>query len=106
MSVLLPIRTYSLTNSRVHWRVRSQRAKQQRQAACLVAPKAALPCVVTMTRIGPRKLDDDNLQGALKSIRDGIADKLGVDDSDARIAWRYNQAIGKEFGVEIAVAPN
>lgn len=53
------------------------------------------PAVVTMTRISPGTLDDDNLRPALKSIRDGIADAFGVKDNDPRIEWRYAQERGK-----------
>lgn len=56
-----------------------------------------LPCIVELVRIAPRKLDDDNLQGALKSIRDCIADLIfpglsyGRADGDVRIQWAYAQ---------------
>jgi hypothetical protein len=48
-----------------------------------------------MTRIGVYGLDEDNLSGGLKAIRDGIAKALGVDDRDASmggaIAWKVSQ---------------
>lgn len=50
--------------------------------------------VVVLTRIAPLLLDDDNLAGALKSIRDGVADALGVDDRDARVVWLTEQTKG------------
>lgn len=43
--------------------------------------------VVLLTRVAPRELDSDNLQGALKHVRDGVADALGVDDRDERVTW-------------------
>jgi hypothetical protein len=46
---------------------------------------------VDMHREGPRGFDDDNLLGAFKAIRDGVADQLGVDDRDPRIVWHYAQ---------------
>ena len=52
-------------------------------------------CTVTLTRIAPRKLDCDNLRGALKAVRDGVADWLGVDDGSERITWKYAQERGK-----------
>ena len=100
----LPIRTYSLTNIRVHWAAKAKRAKAQRKAAVLVS-RHELPCTVTLTRIAPRTLDDDNLRGALKSCRDGIADRLGIDDRDPRVTWEYAQERGKprEYGVRVEI---
>jgi hypothetical protein len=61
-----------------------------------------LPVVVTLTRIG-RELDDDNLRGSLKGIRDQVADQLGVrSDRDPRITWRYAQQPGPS-GVRIHI---
>jgi hypothetical protein len=55
-----------------------------------------VPCRVTITRHGTKKLDDDNLGRSLKSIRDVIADWLGVDDGDegprGKVRWRCRQA--------------
>lgn len=50
-----------------------------------------LPVVVTLTRVAPRALDDDNLAYSFKAIRDGVADGLGVRDNDPRVSWRYEQ---------------
>jgi len=90
--VELPLRLESLSNKREHWAVRHKRAKAHRSAAYLACKTHPLPCVVTITRIAPRALDDDNLRHAAKSVRDGIADRLGVDDRDPRVEWRYAQA--------------
>ena len=100
----LPIRTYSLTNIRLHWAAKAKRAKAQRNAAILVRGHA-VPCTVILTRVAPRLLDDDNLRGALKSVRDGVADRLGVDDRDPRVAWEYKQEKGKpkEYAVRVSV---
>jgi hypothetical protein len=46
---------------------------------------------VTMTRESAGSLDDDNLRGALKACRDGIADWLGINDNDKRVEWVYQQ---------------
>lgn len=50
-----------------------------------------LPLCVTITRNAPRGLDSDNLAGAAKHIRDGIAAWLEVDDRSDLIQWRYGQ---------------
>ena len=50
---------------------------------------------IRMIRISPGKLDDDNLRGAFKAIRDGIAKFFGVDDGDVnRWQWEYDQEKG------------
>lgn len=64
-----------------------------------------------MTRIAPRKLDDDNLPVSMKWIRDEIANMLipgkalGQADSDHGIKWTYAQEKGKpkEYAVRIDV---
>lgn len=99
---LLPLRLVSLTNMREHWRVRHRRSKMHRQA-CMAVPAVNVPCTVIITRLGPRMLDDDNLQGACKSVRDGIADRLGVDDADPRISWLYAQEKSKDYAVRIQI---
>jgi hypothetical protein len=59
-------------------------------------PKPALPCTIKITRIAPRALDDDNLAGSHKHVRDGIADWLGVNDRDPRVKYEYAQRKGKQ----------
>ena len=44
-----------------------------------------------MTVHGRRRLDDDNLAGALKPLRDAIAASAGLDDGDPRIRWQCGQ---------------
>lgn len=60
------------------------------------------PLVVTITRVGPSKLDDDNLQGACKYVRDQIAELVGVDDGKDFYTWLYRQRRG-EYSVEIEI---
>jgi hypothetical protein len=106
----------SVSNLREHWSMRARRAKRHRyDAELLTTHHAGLPLsadvmafggMVTLTRHAPRKLDTDNLAGALKAARDGIAAALGVDDGDPRIEWRYAQAKCKagEQRVSVVVA--
>ena len=101
MIVHLPIATVSESNRRDHWQVKRKRAKAQRQMAAALVPRFGLPCVVTLTRVSPRELDDDNLRGALKAVRDGVADRLGIDDRDPRVEWRYAQRKGAVKAVEV-----
>lgn len=49
--------------------------------------------IVCLTRFAPSEgLDSDNLQGAFKWVRDGVAAALGVpNDNDSRYTWTYQQ---------------
>lgn len=104
----IPLRTSRGQNAREHHHARAKRVKAERSAVAwslLGKPKPALPCVVHMTRIAPSNgLDDDNLTGALKAVRDQIAEWLGVDDKDtARVKYVCHQERGP-WGVRIAFA--
>ena len=107
MEFVIPIKTISVTNAREFWRVRAKRAKIERDDAhrhtCGVLQFLKTPgkFCITLTRLAPRKLDSDNLAGACKSIRDGIADALGMDDGDERLTWEYAQEKAKENGVRV-----
>ena len=103
--VELRIPAPSTTNLREHWAKRAKRAKGQRGAARLallpyareLRALAALGGVIRaeLVRVSPRTLDSDNLQGALKAVRDGVADALGLDDGSARYRWEYSQSKGQ-----------
>lgn len=102
----LPIATVSEINVRKGWLAKARRVKSQRQQAYLLTQalkSLRLPATVRLIRVSPRILDDDNLRGALKAIRDGIADRLGIDDRDPRMTWLYDQRKGrpKERAVEV-----
>lgn len=111
IDITLPIRTVSEANVREHWAKRASRAKQQRLTcwaelkAVDHGPRLLGRVAVTLTRIAPRALDDDNLRGALKACRDGVADWLGVDDRHPCVQWAYGQAKGepRQYGVRIQV---
>jgi hypothetical protein len=102
--IFMPIATASILNVREHWVKRANRAKIHRQQAYLLTGalrSLILPAKVSLVRVSPRLLDDDNLRGALKSVRDGIADRLGIDDRDPRVSWEYGQEKGKPSGVKL-----
>lgn len=65
----------------------------------------APPLVVVITRIGPGKLDDDNLAHACKYVRDQIAAQVGVDDGSELYTWECRQQKGKSFGVSVEISP-
>lgn len=105
--VFVPLRTVSEANAHEHWRVRQRRAKRQRNAATLFVrvgyDRLTLPATIRLTRYGKGQLDDDNLAGSFKHIRDGIADAFGVDDRDKRYTWVYRQERSKFYGVRIEI---
>ena len=99
--ILLPdLRTGRGLNDREHWRVRAKRVKAEKERAAWElakwAEKPPLPAVVTLTRFAPSNgLDDDNLAGSLKGVRDAVAAWLGVDDRDrSRVRYVYEQQRG------------
>lgn len=96
MKVWIPLRLTGSLNAREHWGARQRRVKKERNAvALLLPPRPKGPCpelTVTLTRVAPHELDDDNLQGRLKAVRDQVAAWLGLDDRDKRVSWRYAQA--------------
>jgi hypothetical protein len=113
MTVTLPIRLLSEANVRQHWAEKARRARAQRLAtwgAVRAAGPGRLrwPLDVTITRVAPRALDDDNLRGACKAVRDGIADALGLpSDRDPRVTWLYAQEKSTrpgEYAVRITIA--
>ena len=68
--------------------------------------KVKPPCVVTFTRLSPRALDDDNLRGACKPIRDEVARMLGVDDGPSSLVrWNYAQRKDARSGIEVLITP-
>lgn len=117
--VTLPLRLRSRQNGfGGHWAASARLNKQERQIASwacggpLAEHRKGLEggwvqwLSVTITRIAPRELDDDNLRISAKSLRDGITDALGLkNDRDARLCWLYGQEKGKpnEYAVRITV---
>lgn len=79
ITVTLALKTVSESNCNQHWRVKAKRHANQKlvvKSECqAVLHGGLLPCTVKLTRIG-RKLDDDNLRGAMKYVRDAIAELL------------------------------
>lgn len=56
---------------------------------------------VTITRRAPRPLDDDNLVGGCKQLRDAIAELLGRkgDAEKDGLVWEYRQERGEKMTV-------
>lgn len=107
MTLTIPMPLPSAANLREHWTAKARRVRAQRTwvAAYLRGSPPALPVVVTLTRIAPRELDGDNLQGAFKGVRDQVAAWLGHADNVPGITWGYAQARGlpREVGIVIRI---
>lgn len=116
VTVTLQLRVVNELNNLKHWRVVGRRRKHHRDCAgraVAFAPGFARPAstdsrhVVTLTRIiGKRGRDldrDDNLPASMKSIRDGVADAMEIDDGGNRVEWKYEQRRGADWGVEIHI---
>ncbi len=93
-----------------HWRARDRRVKSERESVAWMlvgAPIPATPCTVLITRIAPGNgLDDDNLAGACKAVRDEFSKWIGVNDRRSDIVkYTYDQRRGTkgEWGVRIQV---
>ena len=95
---LVPV---SKANRRDHWAAVGRRERgyvSQLDAATRRVTVAdwVFPVTVTFHRVGVRLLDDDNLSGAYKKLRDAVAKWLGVDDGDtARVRWAYTQVAAR-----------
>ena len=107
--IAIPLRTKGGLNSREHFFARSRRVRKERETVAWMLStqtKPQIPCTVTLTRVAPSSgLDDDNLAGALKGVRDEVAKWLRVDDRDrATVRYVYAQQRGP-WGVRIAFGP-
>ena len=108
-SVTLPLRTKGPNGGHEHWRVVHRRRKAERADACIVvrpiARRVGLPATVRLVRLSAGELDDDNLRGACKGVRDGVADAFEVADNDPRVRWEYAQERCKRgsYGVRIEI---
>ena len=112
--ITVPLKTVPGLNARELWQVRASRVKKERKAVAwsLVGQKhPPIPCSVLLTRVAPSGgVDDDNLPGALKGVRDQIAEWLGIDDRHSKqVRYVYAQKRGPwgvtiEFGKPVASA--
>jgi hypothetical protein len=105
----IPMKLPSMANLRLHWAVKARTFKAQRSVTGLalrttarhwlnhwrgMASNERLCLHVTLTRVAPRGLDDDNLASAFKAIRDEVATFCGLDDGSKRFTWAYRQERG------------
>jgi hypothetical protein len=81
-------------------RVRKERAAV-REALDRFKPPPG-PWLVTLVRVAPRRLDDDNAVASMKAPRDATAAWLAVDDRDPRVRFVVEQERGA-YGLRIDV---
>ena len=112
----IPLRIHSELNrqqgKRATWAFYARKKHQRNSVAAHLAQhrgwldraanRGAPKLVVTLTRIGTRKLDGDNLASGFKAVRDAIAQAFCIDDGSDRWTWQYDQRIG-EYGCEIRI---
>jgi len=111
--ISIPIKTVGELNVREHWAQAKKRHDAQKSAVHVIfktlQSKPTLPCQVTLTRVGKRRLDSDNLIDSFKWIRDAVADNLipgklpGRADDSPKISWQYSQESGRDYSVEIKI---
>jgi hypothetical protein len=123
LDVTVPLTITRGQNNREHHMVRAKRVREERSAVDESLRDAdrmssrkyimgtllyddGLGARVTLLRPYARTpLDDDNLSGACKAVRDEVAAFLGVDDATDRIHWRYVQckSVAKDCNVRIRI---
>lgn len=113
-SIVLPIRTVSEANRQDHWSTKHKRHKIQQKLVYLALNpfrcQIKIPCQITLTRFGPKKLDrHDNLPMSLKWIVDALCAIITGDvrpgraDDDNRIQISYDQVIDPNYYVKILI---
>jgi hypothetical protein len=101
--ITVPVRIVSEANVRGHWSTKAKRVKLHRNTAYAMARSVINPSAidvsaklrVLMTRYALQRMDNDNLAGGFKAVRDGIADAFGIDDGSDRWNWQYGQESAK-----------
>lgn len=66
--------------------------------------RGSFSLVVSLVSFRRKLLDDDNLSGSCKHLRDAISASLGLDDGDRRIRWEYGQVESRgKTGVAVKI---
>lgn len=106
--VEFPLNLVSLDNARWHWAKKAKYVKDCRfvaraQVRAAIRYAVRLPLIVTLTRYGWNEMDDDNLRGAFKPLRDGVADGLNLPNDRDGVTWRYAQVVDRKHTPRIVV---
>lgn len=103
----------SEANNTDHWTVKRKRKNHQKievisaMSHLNLKNLAKYPLLISIIRIGGRKMDDDNYQNAVKAIRDAIADQLnpglapGQADNSDQFSWVYQQQKGSPKRIRV-----
>ena len=108
--VIEGLKLRSLANMRGHWSVIAKHKKRVQceviyaiHAAGLANAEPLAKATVTVTRVGPRALDIDNLYSSIKSCVDALKGRLIEDDAPDKCKIVAEQRKG-EYQVEIDVS--
>lgn len=106
------LRLVSEANTCEHWRTRARRTKEQKSMVTmvlrsLIAEPPRPPVDVVIVRVGPGHLDDDNLQGSGKHVRDAVAKWIGIDDGRESFRCHVEQTSAGRgvYSVTIRITP-
>jgi len=111
------LRLVSEGNERENRFAKAKRIREQKQIVAAFfrvkrPDRPPFPLVVTITRLGPRALDSDNLASSGKHVRDAVATWLGVDDGVAertmidgvpQVEWRVEARKSPVYGVLVTI---
>ena len=100
------LRLDATPNARAHWSATAAKRARERAvigAALARVTRPAGPWRVTITRVGPRAMDDDNRTASAKGCRDAIAAWLGIDDGDERVAWEVRGEVARGYAVRVQI---
>lgn len=94
-SVTIELHTKPEGNRRQHWRRVHRRGVSQKVICRQILKQhrpPKLPATITLVRLSAGELDTDNLQSALKRVRDAVAEWCGCGDSPRDpLTWEYGQ---------------
>lgn len=91
-----------LPNKKLHWAVKRPIVKKYRSDCFYLCQSLkgkswpdTIPVMIEFYPPDRRKRDDDNMIGAFKAGRDGMADAMGVDDNRFKTAYKICEPVKK-----------
>lgn len=107
LTLKLPVEVFSSQNLKNHWAVQLRLKNNQREALAQWTATYGVreylkacgrgKCTITLVRLGCKaKMDSDSLAYAFKSVRDYIAELMGLgggqgDQDSEALVWKYSQ---------------
>jgi crossover junction endodeoxyribonuclease RusA len=83
-------------NSTAHWTKKSPLKKQMRTLACALTKEAKFSSnhlCITFHPPDRRKRDLDNMLASIKSMLDGVADAMSIDDSNFKLTIQKSNPV-------------